>query len=112
MRKLIFVAAALGIFSASAPAIAHPEDEGGYYQRGPSTTDLAVEAINRLVAQKKLAATWSNAKLVSFDSRQKNGVGQYVLTYENPAIKQAAKRKLFVIMSQDGQFISANNKLI
>lgn len=109
MRKLILIAglAALGLTS---PALAHPEDEG-MSVRGPSTGELAQGAINKLVAQKKLPASWTRAKMTKFDYREKNG-GQYVLTYENAAIKQAAKRKLFVVMTTDGKFVSAGHKLI
>jgi hypothetical protein len=64
------------------------------------------------VAKKKLPATWTGAKLVSFDYRTKNGVDQYVLLFENPSVKQAAKRKLYVLMSTSGAFISAKHKLI
>jgi hypothetical protein len=113
MRKLTFVlAAAASVSVLAAPAFAHPEDEFGSYQpRGPSTGELAQEAINKLVAQKKLPATWTGARLVSFDYRSKNGVEQYVVTFENPAIKQASKRKLYVLMSTSGSFISASHKL-
>lgn len=45
-----------------------------------------------------------------FDYRDRNG-GQYVLTYENAAIKQAAKRKLLVVMTTDGKFVSAGQKV-
>jgi hypothetical protein len=111
MRKIMLVLAAATAASAlTAPAFAHPEDEFGSY-RGPSTSERAEQAIANLIAQKKLPASWSNAKLASFDSRSKNGTDEYVLTYENPAVKQVAKRKLYVIMSTSGSFISASHKL-
>ena len=110
MRKLTI---ALGIAVAAsvlgAPALAHPEDEFTY--RGPSTSELAEAAIGKLIAQKKLPASWATAKQLSFDYRSKNGTDQYVLIYENPAIKQPAKRKLYVVMSTSGSFISAGYKL-
>jgi len=109
MRKLMMMAAAATLGLAG-PALAHPEDEGMSMPRGPSTGELAAEAINKLVAQKKLPASWNDAKMTKFDYRDKNG-GEYVLTYENAAIKQAAKRKLFVVMTTDGKFISAGHKL-
>jgi hypothetical protein len=111
MRKLILAVAAATAFT-TAPAMAHPEDEGTLAPRGPSTAELAQAAIEKLVAQKKLPATWTGAKLASFDYRTKNGVDQYVLIFENPSIKQAAKRKLYVLMTTSGEFISANHKLI
>ena len=111
MRKLtLILSAAAGAFLA-APLAAHPEDEFGSYNRGPTTSELAQAAIERLIAQKKLAPSWSGARLASFDFRSNRGVEQYVLTYENPAVKQTAKRKLFVVMSTSGAFVSAGHKL-
>jgi hypothetical protein len=110
MRKLILIAsfAALGLTS---PAIAHPEDEGMSVPRGPSTGELAQEAVNKLVAQKKLPASWTDAKMTKFDYREKNG-GQYVLIFENPKVKDVAKRKLFVVMTTDGKLVSTGHKLV
>jgi len=110
MRKLtVVLAIAVAASALGAPAFAHPEDEFTY--RGPSTAELAEAAIGKLITQKKLSPSWASAKLASFDYRSKNGTDQYVLTYENPAVKQAAKRKLYVIMSTSGSFISASHKL-
>lgn len=111
MHKFMVLAAvaALGL---AGPAFAHPEDEQmNTAPRGPSTGELAEQEIGKLIAQKKLAASWAKAKMTKFDYRAKNG-GQYVLIYENAAIKQAAKRKLFVVMTTDGKFVSAGHKLI
>ena len=110
MRKFAIIAA-LAAFGLAAPAVSHPEPEDEYRPRRPSTAELAQEAINQLVEQKKLPASWTSAKLVTFDYRDKNG-GQYVLTYENAAIKQAAKKKLFVVMTTDGKLVSTGHKLI
>jgi len=109
MHKLMMFAAVTTLGLAS-PAFAHPEDEGMSAPRGPSTGELAQEEINKMIAQKKLPASWSSAKMTKFDYREKNG-GQYVLTYENAAIKQAAKRKLYVVMTTDGKLVSAGHKL-
>jgi hypothetical protein len=111
MRKLTFLAA-ISVALVAVPATAHPEDEfGSSARRGMSTADSAMQAIDKLIAQKKLPPSWTGATLVSFDYRNKNGIDQYVLTYTNPAIKQAAKKKLYVLMSTSGEFISAGYKL-
>jgi hypothetical protein len=113
MRKLaLAMTSAFAAMTLTTPLAAHPEDEGMFAPRGPSTAELAKQAIDSLVEKKKLPASWSAAKLVSFDFRTKNGVDQYVLIYENSAIKQAAKRKLYVLMSTSGEFLSANHKLV
>lgn len=113
MGKLSFmIAAGIAAATLAAPVAAHPDDEDAYAPRGPSTAELAKQAIDKMVEKKKLPASWTGAKMVSFDYRTKNGADQYVLIFENPSIKQAAKRKLFVLMTPGGQFISANHKLI
>ena len=111
MRKLMILAAVAGL-GLAVPAIAHPEDEQmNTAPRGPSTAERAEQEIERLIAEKKLPASWAKAKMTKFDYRAKNG-GQYVLIYENAAIKLAAKRKLFVIMTTNGKFVSAGHKLV
>ena len=109
MRKLILIASAAFLIP-SVPASAHPEDES-CARRGPSTAELARLAIQKLVEQKKLPASWTKATVSGFDYRDKNGRREYVVTYENTAIKAAAKRKLYVVMSTTGEFISAGHKL-
>lgn len=111
MRNLMILAAAAGLGLAG-PALAHPEDEQmNTAPRGPSTAELAEQEIGKLIAQKKLGASWAKAKMTKFDYRGKNG-GQYVLIYENAAVKQAAKRKLFVVMTTNGKFVSAGHTLV
>src|SRR5215217_7158205 len=106
MRKLS-MSLSLALAMLAAPVAAHPEDEiDSPAMRGRSAAGAAQQAIERLVAQKKLPPSWSNATLVNFDFRNKNGTDQYVLTYENSAIKQPAKRKLYVLMSTNAEFIS------
>lgn len=111
MRNLMILAAAAGLGLAG-PALAHPEDEQtNTAPRGPSTAELAEQEIGKLIVQKKLGASWTKAKMTKFDYRGKNG-GQYVLIYENAAGKQAAKRKLFVVMTTNGKFVSAGHTLV
>ena len=71
MRKLIMFAA-FATFGLVGPALAHPEDFGMSVPRGPSTGELAQEEINKLVAQKKLPASWTSAKMTKFDYRETN----------------------------------------
>lgn len=113
MRKLLICLAGASVAIAATPAIAHPEDEmGGRYERAPTTTELAQQAVVKLVTQAKLPASWTNARVVKSDVRTRKGVKQMVITFQNDAIRQVAKRKLYVVMTSDGQFISANHKLI
>lgn len=112
MRKLLIALAGASVISAT-PAIAHPEDEmGSRHERAPTTTELAQQAVVKLVTQAKLPASWTKARVVKSDIRTRKGVEQMVVTFRNDAIQQPAKRVLYVIMTSGGKFISANHKLI
>jgi len=113
MRRLFISLAGASLAISAVPAFAHPEDDlGSRYTRGPTTEELAQQAIVKLVAQAKLPASWTNARVVRSALRTKNGAEQNVVTFQNDAISQPAKRMLYVIMSTGGEFISANHKLI
>jgi hypothetical protein len=108
---LVAVAAAVG--SLTAPALGHPGGHADQHQpqRRP-ITEIAQESVVKLVTQAKLPASWSKAKIVKSDLRVKGGAQQWVVTFQNLAERNRAKRMLYVIMSADGTFISANHRLI
>jgi len=107
---LIAVAAAVG--SLTAPALGHPGGHADEYQpqRRP-ITEIAQESVVKLVTQAKLPASWSKAKVVKSDLRVRGGAQQWVVTFQNLAERNRAKRMLYVIMSPEGRFISANHRL-
>jgi len=112
MRNFSFSLAGAFFALSAAPAVAHPEDEmAGRYQRAPSTAELAREAVIKLVSQSKLATSWTKARAVNTSTRTRKGAEQYVVTFRNDAIRHPAKRMLYVIMTADGRFVSANHKL-
>ncbi|MGZ8296155.1 MAG: DUF6488 family protein, partial [Allosphingosinicella sp.] len=75
-----------------------------------SITDIAQESVVKLVTQAKLPASWSKAKVVKSDLRVRGGARQWVVTFQNLAERNRAKRMLYVIMSIDGTFVSANHR--
>ena len=112
MRTFLICLGGASLILSAAPATAHPEDDfGGKYERAPSRTELAEEAVVKLVSQSKLPASWTQAKAVKIETRTRKGAEQYVVTFRNGAIRQPAKRMLYVVMNSDGRFISANHKL-
>lgn len=106
---LIALAAAVGL---TAPALGHPGGHADEYQpqRRP-ITEIAQESVVKLVTQAKLPASWSQATVVKSDLRVKGGAQQWVITFQNLAERNRAKRLLYVIVSTDGTFISANHRL-
>lgn len=111
--RIVFIALAAAGASLASPALAHPEGHDNEYrpQRRP-IAELAQESVVRLVTQAKLPASWSKVKPAKSAVRTKNGAQQWVVTFQNPAERNRAKRTLYVIMTPDGAFISANHRLI
>lgn len=110
MRTIFIALAAVG--SPAAPALAHPDghDRPQYEERKPIGVS-AQEAVIKLVSQAKLPASWSAVKPIDSKVRVKNGAQQWVVSFRNDAIKAAAKRNLYVVMTMDGTFVSANHRL-
>jgi hypothetical protein len=110
MRLALVALAAAG--SLTAPAIAHPGGHDDEYrpQRRP-ITEIAQEAVVRLVTQAKLPASWSKATVVKSELRTRAGVQNWVVTFQNLAERNRAKRVLYVYMTTDGTFLSANHRL-
>ncbi len=111
--RLALAALAAAAGSLTAPAIAHPGGHADEYQaqRRP-IAEIAQESVVKLVTQAKLPATWSKAKIVKSELRTRGGAQQWVVTFQNLAERNRAKRMLYVIMSTEGSFISANHRLI
>lgn len=115
MRIGILIISAAGL--AATPALAHPGGHDDEQFRAPrivqkSIPEKAQEAVVKLVTQAKLPASWSNVQPLTTQRRAKKGVQQWVVTFRNNAIRNAARRTLYVIMTEDGTFISANHRLV
>lgn len=109
-----FAAIALAtIATCATPSLAHPDghDREARPQRRP-IAEMAEDAVVKLVTQAKLPASWSKARSVGSQIRTRNGAQQWVVIFENKAIRNRAKQRLYVLMTPGGEFISANHKLI
>lgn len=115
MRFLIIAAVAIG--SIPAALSAHPEghdDEQFRAPPAPARIDIpqaARQAVVRLVSQARLHASWARVQPAGSVQRTRNGAQQWVVTFQNNAIRNAAQRRLYVIVRPDGTFVSANYRL-
>lgn len=110
--RFAFIAFTAAVGSLIAPALAHPGGHDDEYrpQRRP-ITEIAQESVVRLVTQAKLPATWSKAQIVKSELRTRAGVQYWVVTFQNLAERNRAKRVLYVLISPEGTFLSANHRL-
>lgn len=103
------IAAAFGL-ALAAPAAAHPEGHDNYDmpERKPVRVS-AKEAVVKLVTQSKLPASWAKIDASGADFKTVGGQNRWVVTFDNPAVKKA-QRKLYVVMTSGGDFVSAGYK--
>jgi hypothetical protein len=110
MRIAILALAAIGL--AASPALAHPDGHDDYRPQRKPIAEVAQEAVVKLVTQAKLPASWAKATPLKSEVRTKGGEQQWVVTFQNNAERNRAKRLLYVILQPDGTFVSANHKLV
>jgi len=106
MRIAAIILSAL-IVQAS-PVLAHPDHdmEGEVARPAPQ---VAKDHIVRLVSQAKLPASWSKATVETTRQRNVRGAGQTLVTFVNPAEKNAAKRSFTVVLDREGNVIAADH---
>jgi hypothetical protein len=111
MIKLALSAiAAASMAVVATPAFAHPDGDQDYRPQRKPIAELAKDAVVKLVTQSKLPASWAKVDASGSDLRPKEGKPQWVVTFENPQIKNASKRMLYVTMTGTGEFVSASHK--
>ncbi len=105
MRKILISTALLATFSS--PVFAHPDhDEMPRPVVRKPMAEVAKDEVIKLVTQAKLPASWSSAKALKTDTRMVSGTRRWVVTFQNPAIKSASNRTLYVVLAQNGDFVS------
>lgn len=110
MRNILLAAVILA--TVASPAFAHPEHE-----EMPRPTvrkpmaDVAKSEVIRLITQAKLPASWSSAKAIKTENRIIKNAQRWVVTFQNPTIKSASKRTLYVVLAQNGDFVWADHSL-
>lgn len=105
MRNILLSAAILATFVS--PALAHPEHEEMPRPavRKPMA-EVAKSEVIKLVTQAKLPASWSSAKAMKTETKIIKGSQRWVVMFQNPAVKSASKRTLYVVLAQNGDFVS------
>lgn len=105
MRKILLSVAVLATFAS--PALAHPEHDEMPRRVAPKPMgEVAKSEVIKLVTQAKLAASWSSATASNTQSKVIGGATRWVITFQNPAIRTAANRTLFIVLAQNGDFVS------
>lgn len=105
MRSILLSAAVIATFAS--PLVAHPEHENMPRRVAPKPMgEVAKSEVIKLVTQAKLPASWSSAKATNTQNKTISGATRWVVTFQNPAIKSASKRTLYIVLAQNGDFVS------
>ena len=96
---------------AAAQATAHPggHDDDGKLISAEEATSLADYAVSTYVKDKKLAGSWAKRKAQEAKLQNTGNEMVWVVTYANPAEKDASKKTLYVFIDSLGNFVDANH---
>lgn len=113
MKRLLPLAAVLtlGLAAPAFPVLAHP----GHGEETVTIPQANAEAkartvVDTMIGRDILEPSWRGLKPDSADLREGDTGGlEWVITFRNPAAKDAAKRVLYVFLSSDGIYLAANH---
>ena len=90
----------------------HEHDSDGGHSHGPISSDSAINKALKKVKQMadagKIDASWSGINAASIDQKVYSKGPEWVITFKNSKIDDAAKQTLYLFLSLDGHFIAAN----
>ncbi|MEQ1708194.1 MAG: DUF6488 family protein [Terricaulis sp.] len=105
----IFLSALALAFAAVGPAYAHPEhDMYGTENPRLMAVTSAMSVVDRLVERGAVEASWRGREPVSANLRQRNDATEWVVTFQNDAIRNLEQRTLYVMLTQGGVYLAAN----
>ena len=118
--SLIFAAAAF-----ATPALAHPPGEDGGHgnsayssriaeQPRPTFTPAAAQAkaqnvLGTLIERKIVGQNWRGVAPTKAETREKSGSKEWIVTFRNDREPVRAKRTLYVLLTETGDYKAANH---
>lgn len=108
IARALIVALALG---AAAPAVAHPEGHGPQVMTvDKSVAEARAKSVVRtLIDRDTVEASWATINPTSAQLRAGRDGLEWVVLFENPKVRDPAKRKLYVFLTADGGYLAANH---
>ena len=90
----------------------HSHDADGGHAHGPISSDTAVNKASKKLSQLaeagKIDASRSGIKSASVEQKTYSKGPEWVITYKNDKVSDAAKQTLYLFFSLDGHYIAAN----
>ena len=100
----------ISFFSATAMAGAG-HDHGA--PKAPVSQDTAKTnaeyIVDEFVKQNKIDKSWASVKPTKIEEKAFEGQKEWMVTFENAEIADASKRKLYVFLTLNGEYVAANH---
>jgi hypothetical protein len=111
MKTFVPTLLAIVLVSAASQTIAHPGGHGDEAKliSAEEATTLADYAVSVRVKEKKLAGSWAKRKATEVKLQKSGHETVWMVSYANPAEKDASKKTLYVFIDSLGNFIDANH---
>ncbi len=123
MKTLI---CSLMLAAVTTPALAHPPGEDGGHgssmrfqtpvaeQPRPVFTAASAQAkaktvVGTMIDRKIVGPSWRTVTPVKTETREKNGGREWVVTFRNDRERARAKKNLYVVFSESGEYKAANH---
>lgn len=90
--------------------MAHANHESFETIDGMQATRVANEVVQSLVADKKLADNWKNAKPSAAKTQNTKYGPVWVVDFQNPEEKDASKKILYIFLDEFGNPVAANHE--
>lgn len=112
MKPFASLAAALALVAGSAlPAAAHPEghDLPVITIEKASAETRAKNVVMTMIDRNAVEASWATVKPTSAQLRMGRDGIEWMVQFDNPKVRDPAKRKLFVFLTSDGSYLATNH---
>ena len=115
MKNLVSTLLFLSALLFGAPIIAgggHEHGSDGGHSHGPISSDQvinrALKKVKHMTNAGKIDSTWSVVKTARAEQKTYSKGPEWVVTFKNDKINDAAKQTLYLFFSLDGHYIAAN----
>ncbi len=98
----------LAICTASFQVSAHGPGDSHEPVTQQEAETLATSAVSQLIAAGKIDSSWKTIRVANAKQKDFNGSMEWVVTFRNESVSDAAKQTLYVFLTLTGEIVGAN----
>jgi hypothetical protein len=99
----------LSIFSFAANAgSGHSHSHSSEPVTEAQATQIATDSVRQLAVKGKLESSWARVKAAGVEQKTYGSKKEWVVVFNNGAVSDGSKRKLYVFLTLTGEYLAAN----